>query len=125
LVSAILASPGSFDRSAWLRLLAACAVSALLHLMVLGVPVNPTGGLPNVVSTIQARLEPAASDDATLSATPDEALPVTADVKVADGADKPAADKPPPAPAAKPAAAPASAPGTGIEVPLIRDPVYY
>ena len=43
------------------RLLVACGLSLLLHVTLLaGIPVNPTGGLPKVVSLITARLEPAA-----------------------------------------------------------------
>ena len=118
------ASPEFFDRGAWPRLLAACLLSALLHLVVLGVPVNPTSGVPNVVSIIQARLETGdvapeteVAGEVTASAPP----PVPADL-AAETRETP---KPAPTPAAKPAAPPPSSPGSGVEVPLIRDPVYY
>ncbi len=119
-----LPAPASLDKRAWPRFLAACAFSALLHLLLLGVPVNPTGGTPNVVSTIQARLEAAPEETAAeavieplLAVTPSKPAP-----NVDAAADKPVAEKSaPPAPVAKPQ----SSPGSGIEVPLIRDPVYY
>jgi protein TonB len=117
--------PGSFDDGAWPRLLAACALSALLHLIVLGVPVNPTGGLPNVVSTIQARLEPAAPEDGAVTVTQEEAAPANPVLPVDAGTEKTVADKPPPQPKSKPAAASPSSPASGVELPLIRDPVYY
>ena len=57
----------SFDAvstRSWSRLVKACALSFVLHVTLLaGIPVNPTGGLPGVVSMITARLEPAASAD--------------------------------------------------------------
>lgn len=112
--------------SAWPRLLRACVLSAMLHLMLLGVPVNPTGGMPNVISTMQARLEPLAPEDGD-SAAPVEALPAVVQPPLNDAAEKAAPVKPEaaPAPVAKPAAKPAPAPAGGIEVPLIRDPTYY
>lgn len=120
-----VASPDAVARSAWLRLLAACALSALLHLIVLGVPVNPTGGIPNIVSTIQARLEAGATDDAAAIAVQENAPPEKPAPKVADGAEMPPPITPQPEAASKPAAAPAASPATGIDLPLIRDPVYY
>lgn len=107
-----------------LRLIAACLLSLLLHLLVLAVPVNPTGGEPGVVSLIQARLELAEDTQA-----PAEAAPAAgASAPPAPPAD-PAAERREVAPAepaapAKPAPPP-PAPGSGVEVPLIRDPVYY
>jgi protein TonB len=106
-------------------LLTACVLSAMLHLILLGVPVNPTGGVPNIVSTIQARLEPAATDDVAAIALQEEVQPVKPEPQVADGAEKPVANKLQPVPESKPAAAPASSPGSGVELPLIRDPTYY
>jgi periplasmic protein TonB len=54
----------------WSRVLVACLLSLLLHLaLLLGVPVNPTGGVPNPAATIYARLEPAANSE------PQEAAP--------------------------------------------------
>lgn len=48
----------------WSRLLVACSLSLLLHLaLLLGVPVNPTGGVSNAAATIHARLEPAANSE--------------------------------------------------------------
>ena len=65
--AATFAPAVSFDAvsmQAWSRLLKAGAVSFLLHAVLLvGLPVNPTGGVPQVVSTITARLEPAAEAD--------------------------------------------------------------
>ncbi len=120
-----IAMPEAPGQRAWLRLLMACALSVLLHLLVLGVPVNPTGGTPNVVSTIQARLEPAPDEPATEAAI--EPLPETAPAPLAPridaAADKPAPAKTPAPP--KPSAKPASSPASGVELPLIRDPVYY
>ena len=53
---------------AWMRLVKAVAASFLLHVALLvGIPVNPTGGVPQMVSTLTARLEPAAP--------PSEAVP--------------------------------------------------
>ncbi len=112
-------------RSPWPRLLAACLVSAALHLMMLAVPVNPTGGAPGVTSTIQARLEPVATADDTVVAPSDAVMPTPAAAAIPDAAEKPAAVKPATEPAAKPAAATPSSPGSGVELPLIRDPTYY
>jgi len=110
---------------AWPRLLAACMLSAMLHLIVLGVPVNPTGGVPNVVSTIQARLEPAVSDNDTASPLVEENASAKPAPQIADGAEKSASNKPPQEPVSAAAAKSPSSPGSGIEVPLIRDPTYY
>jgi protein TonB len=124
------------SKQAWLRLFAACALSLLLHVALLvGVPVNPTGGLPKVVSMITARLEPAAP-------APSDVAPATVEAEITDEqrvsailADPPAAivgnrqlsRNPPPDLRAdeQRAADPAPAPNAGIEVPLIRDPTYY
>jgi len=115
-------------RPPWLRLLAACGLSFLFHLAVLtGIPVNPTGGTPQVVSTISARLEEASAEPE--SAVP-EAVPATeAADKVEAMPEVPRkAQEPPRTTAAQPtpaARAPASSPSSGLEIPLIRDPTYY
>ena len=120
----------SFDAvstRSWSRLAKACALSLVLHVTLLaGVPVNPTGGLPGVISVITARLEPAA---------PAESEPVAENVALvpADPVPPPVAVSPPKSTAPKTdaspdpprATAPPSSPSTGIDVPLIRDPTYY
>jgi protein TonB len=113
---------------AWMRLIKAFTLSFLVHVMLLiGLPVNPTGGTAQTVSTITARLQPAIAE--TVESTPalsDVApVPETAAVllpeKPAKAVDpKPAAISEP----ARPIEAPAS-PSSGIEVPFIRDPTYY
>ena len=60
---AVAVPPDNGEADARPRLLLACILSAMLHLLVLGVPVNPTGGMLQAVSTIQARLEPALTSD--------------------------------------------------------------
>lgn len=120
-----MASPDYLAAGAWPRLLTACVLSGMLHLIVLAVPVNPTGGEPNVISTIQVRLEPSTTADVAVAAAEEEAAAAKPAPRVADGAEKAAAEKPQPEPAQKPAAKPLSSPGSGIEVPLIRDPTYY
>ena len=63
MMATIAANPGLLPKQAWSRLLVASALSMLLHLAVLlGISVNPTGGVVNVVSTITARLEQVAPD---------------------------------------------------------------
>src|SRR5262245_18795585 len=48
------------SRRAWERLCIAFVFSLCLRLaLMLGIPVNPTGGVPCVTSVISARLEPA------------------------------------------------------------------
>jgi hypothetical protein len=59
--------------SVWPRLLLACLLSALLHLIIFLVPVNPTGGTPQLVSTIQVRLEDTAESDRETAVTQEEA----------------------------------------------------
>ena len=115
---------------AWMRLLVACALSLLLHLaLLLGLPVNPTGGVPNVASLINARLEPAS--DAAPSATvleperPAAAEPSAVKAPGEDPLAEPESRKPGVKPEPKPAAVPPPSPSTGIELPLIRDPTYY
>ena len=126
--AATFAAPVSFDGvsvQAWSRLLKAGAVSFLLHVVLLvGLPVNPTGGVPQVVSTITARLEPAAEAPVPESAAliPDPAL---APAPVADHPQKPAEPKTEARSEPPRAKEPAASPSGGIEVPFIRDPTYY
>lgn len=114
--------------SVWPRLLLAGLLSALVHLMIFLVPVNPTGGTPQLVSTIQARLEEAVASDSEAVAAPEETV-APAPAPLSSEAARPAPPEAPPRNAPKPAEAPAakppSSPAAGIEVPLIRDPTYY
>ena len=109
------------------RLLVACTLSLLLHLaLLLGIPVNPTGGVPQVVQPIYARLEPAADSEpqtreVTLTPAEKTGAPVREDVRP-----EPATTKAEPKRESRPAATePASAPIAGIALPLSRDPTYY
>ena len=114
--------------SVWPRLLLACLLSALLHLIIFLVPVNPTGGTPQLVSTIQVRLEDTAESDRETAVTQEEAA-APAPAPLSTEATRPALPEATPKPAPKtaeaPAAKPPSSPAAGIEVPLIRDPTYY
>ena len=111
---------------AWMRLIKAVMLSFMLHLALLvGIPVNPTGGVPQMVSIITARLEPVSADSES-AANGVEVVP--------DAMPEPRTDKPPkPAEAkaetkAEPVRAseqPPASPASGIEVPFIRDPTYY
>lgn len=121
------AIPVSALKQSWSRLLVACSLSLLLHLaLLLGIPVNPTGSVPQVVSPIYARLEPAANREpqprvATLTPAEKTGTPVLEDVRP-----EPAAAKAEPKRESRQAATgPASAPIAGIEIPLSRDPTYY
>lgn len=114
------------------RLLIACLLSLVLHVaLLLGVPVNPTGGAPSATFTIYARLEPAASETQAEIVTEPQPPVETVQEKRATSASvdplaEPVTKQPEPKPAPKPAAAvPPSSPSAGIEVPLIRDPTYY
>ena len=122
------------SKQAWLRLFTACTLSLLLHVALLaGIPVNPTGGLPKVVSTITARLEPAApvtadGEPATMTgeSVVEHALPYAADPPAAAGSPQKSSNpqgetRPEPQRTLEPA----SSPSSGIEVPFIRDPTYY
>ena len=124
------------SKQAWRRLFAACALSLLLHVALLaGIPVNPTGGLPKVVSMITARLEtaapaPADSAPATIASEPAEerVSPVPAEPAAAAvvGDRQKSSSAPTEAPPESPRAIePAPSPSAGIEVPFIRDPTYY
>ena len=117
------------SKQAWSRLLVACALSLLLHLALLaGIPVEPTGGVPNVVATIYARLEPATPEAATgREPTVQDTTLAPADKTTVPAAmndrQKSAATKSETKPEPKPVTAPAAS--GGIEVPSIRDPIYY
>ena len=124
------------SKQAWLRLCLASALSLLLHVTLLaGLPVNPTGGLPKIISMITARLEPAATEymdgePATMQGeTPVESVaPVPAEpaaAAVADSKPTSAAPKAESRPEPQRAIEPPSSPSAGIEVPFIRDPTYY
>ena len=112
---------------AWSRLIKACALSFVLHVtLLIGIPVNPTGGLPGVVSVIIARLETAAPTDSEPVA---ESVPLVP----ADSVPPPVAGSPPKSTEPKTEAkadapranAPPASPSSGIDVPFIRDPTYY
>ena len=123
-----VAYPHSASTNAWERLLIAAALSLFLHLAVLlGIPVNPTGGVPFLTSTINARLEPTPSEtpaETAVEPPSPEVIPDKSTVTdpLADPVTKKEELKPEPKPAA---VAPASSPSAGIELPLIRDPTYY
>lgn len=111
----------------WSRLLVACTLSLLLHLaLLLGIPVYPTGGVPQAAHPIYARLEPAANSDpqpreVTLTPTEKTGAPVREDARP-----EPAATKAEPKRESRRAANESvSAPMAGIELPLSRDPTYY
>jgi len=112
---------------AWMRLIKAVVLSFLLHLALLvGIPVNPTGGVPEMVSVITARLEPATADSEPAAA---ESVDVVPDAMPAPRTDKPPKPADPKAETkAEPVRAieqPPASPASGIEVPFIRDPTYY
>ncbi len=111
------------------RLVVACGLSLLLHAaLLLGLPVNPTGGVPGVPSTIQARLETSIEEVAaeTPATLPEPQIEQTAAPTSEDPLQAPEPSKPHQPPSALERATPApSSPSAGIEVPLIRDPTYY
>lgn len=117
----------SVSTQAWVRLLKACVASLLLHLALLVViPVNPTGGLPQTVTTITARLEPAIADsEPQAESVALVAQPAPAPAPVAETAQKPSEPKPQVKPVPPPPQEPAASPSSGIELPFIRDPTYY
>ncbi|MEK7231804.1 MAG: TonB family protein [Pseudomonadota bacterium] len=109
------------------RLLVACMLSLLLHLaLLLGLPVYPTGGVPQVVHPIYARLELAANSEpppreVTLTPAEKSGVPVRADARP-----EAAEAKAEPKRASGPAPTePAPAPIAGITLPSSRDPTYY
>jgi protein TonB len=111
---------------AWVRLVAACIYSGLLHFILLVVvPVIPPGGASNPIAMLTARLEPAVADS---EPAPEKPAPVaepvertksainpqkSTDSKIENRSDPPRAQEP------------ISPPGGGIEVPFMRDPTYY
>ena len=110
----------------WARLLVACSLSLLLHLALLvGIPVNPTGGAPNVVSTIYARLAPAADSEPPAPAATLSPTDKTREPDDAGEQQDPAATKAETTSEPKSTTAPQSSPSAGIDLPLIRDPTYY
>lgn len=127
---------GAAARPGWPRLPVACALSLLVHMTLLaGIPVNPTGGLPNVVSMITARLEPAAAPAADVDTAMLESLPPTGSVsplpaeipasalaRNRQGLSEPQTDARSESPRTTDAP---SSPSSGLDVPLIRDPTYY
>jgi protein TonB len=124
-MATLAAIPDPALKQAWSRLLVACSLSLLLHLaLLLGIPVNPAGGVPNVVSLIYARLEPsvpAAAADSGIAAPETARAPADKTPLPASAEAKPKAAET--KAGSKPATAPA--PGAGLELPLLRDPAYY
>ena len=128
-MATLAAIPDSALKQDWSRLLVACSLSLLLHLaLLLGVPVNPTGGVSNAAATIYARLEPAAisepqlkPQEAALTPTERTGAPASEDAQP-----KPAATKVEPKRESKPAATelPAS-PSGNTESRLTPGPTYY
>jgi periplasmic protein TonB len=100
---------------AWVRLLVAVVLSFALHLILLvGVPVNLTGGVPDVSDSViiaQIMPAPAAGKEISQFADDTQLLPQTI-------------VSPQPAEHSRAAALPSS-PSAGIKIPLIRDPAYY
>jgi len=118
----------AMSRTARARLLLACVVSFVVHIAILvGMPVNPTGGTPDIVSVITATLEPAAvvatvapvSEIVPLAVSqPSPAPSLTAEAKPIKRAPAIAREVSNPVQQAP-------SPSTGVELPLIRDPTYY
>jgi protein TonB len=125
MIAARTALPGTDLRDPWTRLFVACALSAGLHAALLSsVPINPTGGALNVVTTITARLVSTVTEPAEQSEPP--AAPAVPENPPALQLRDQAAAKPQEAkPVSKPAVSPIATPSTGLDIPLIRDPVYY
>mgnify|MGYP006280549545 FL=1 len=125
----IRVEPPRFDPAAtraWMRLIKAFALSAVVHAMVMvALPVNPTGGEPQVVTTITARLMPSVEDPVVEQPLPESAkVRETAPAPVIEPR-KPVESKPEPKSELPVAKDVPSAPTSGIEVPFIRDPTYY
>ena len=128
-MATLAAIPDSALKQDWSRLLVACSLSLLLHLaLLLGVPVNPTGGVSNAAATIYARLEPSANSEPQLKPQEAALTPTkrTGAPPSEDAQPKPAATKVEPKRESKPAATelPAS-PNDDTELRLTRDPTYY
>jgi protein TonB len=125
-MTAAIASGATPDsRRASQRLVVAVAASFLLHVaLMLGLPVNPTGGVPAVNSVITARLEPAAEEQPAPEATAEPAAAAGAQApSLPDPLGEPVTRKAEPERKAAPAAP--STPSAGLEIPLARDPTYY
>ena len=104
-MNTLVLSPDIDMRRAWTRLSIAVALSLLLHVvLLLGMRINPTGGVPDVTST---------------------ATTITAQLAPPSDIVAPAADDAVPSAPATAVAAPVSSPSRGIVVPLARDPNYY
>ena len=102
-------------------------------MLLVNVPVNPTGGMPDVVATIYARLETATPKPAADTEPPPDATLIPVDTATPPPA-KAVEPRPPPVEAEtkpepklepKPVTPPPYSPSAGIELPLIRDPTYY
>ena len=102
---------------AWVRLLVAVVLSFALHLILLvGVPVNLTGGVPDVSDNViiaQIMTAPVAGADKEISQSADETQLLPQTIVSPQSAEHPHA------------AALPSSPSAGIKIPLIRDPTYY
>jgi protein TonB len=118
----------AFSRRSQLRLLVAFTLSLALHVvLLLSVPVNPTGGIPDVVATLYARLEPATPEPAAMSEPPRNAtlVPDAAAVPPAKTVEPVSPPQAQTEAERNPVTPPPYSPSAGIELPLIRDPTYY
>lgn len=109
------------------RLLAAIALSVLLHLaLLLGIPADPGGGVPRVAAPLYARLEPAATEPSQLpqaALNPAELAGVPARAIARPSAPATTVEpqhQSPPAAKELPSELP-----DGSGIPLSRDPTYY
>lgn len=106
------------------RLLIAVALSSLFHLSLLGVPVISAGTVRDGVSIVSARLEPASAIESTQNHAESfgaEMMPATRDDYLA----RPDAGAPRIRTKPEPRSAQSFAAGGGIELPAVRDPIYY
>jgi protein TonB len=120
---------GAFDEQPSIRLLIAIAMSLLLHLaLLIGIRVNPTGGVPQASTVISARLESTPTEPQLL---PEAALPEAQQnspvpVNSVDASVEAPQRKPGPSQETKPRVPPPpSTPSSGVEMALIRDPTFY
>jgi protein TonB len=121
----IAASAGHVGSAAWSRLLAACILSALLHWLLLIVPLTPPNGNPNVITTLQARLAPAQIEARAQAPSTREDASAKQASRVADGAEKTAAEKTQTEPTSKPIAQTTASSAGGIESQWVGDPTFY
>lgn len=116
------------SRPAWSRLCAATGLSVLLHIAVMiGLPINPTGGVPGAGPALSVRLEPGevlAQGAELQPVVPEPLLEPVAPVLPPERTAAPEAPQKPLVSEAR-SAVPAASPSTGLEVPLIRDPTFY